>query len=78
MISTINITFTGTLKQGITNTDITNFLKEFIFSPTTYLFESEPQCSFQKGNEDVINIKDTVIRLSIAVILPLMVFISFE
>jgi hypothetical protein len=58
MSSIINITFTGTLKSDYSETDVTNFLKSFIFFPTSYLFESESQSSFQFDNKDVINITD--------------------
>jgi hypothetical protein len=61
MNSKINITFTGTLKSDITETDVTNFLKSFIFFQTSYLFKSEHKSSFLVDNGDVIHINDTII-----------------
>jgi hypothetical protein len=61
MNSTINITFAGTLKSDITENDVSNVLKSFIFFQTSYLFEHEPKSSFQVDNGDVIPLNDTII-----------------
>jgi hypothetical protein len=64
MISNINNTFTGILKHGITEIDVTNILKAIIFNEYSYLFESEPQNSFQMNNGNVIPINYTVISVN--------------
>jgi hypothetical protein len=51
------------LKQGITETDINNFTKALTFFQSKYIFESEPQSSFQIDNGDAISIKDTIISV---------------
>ena len=61
MTTTINISFTGILKSDITESDMINFMKSFIFFQSSYLFESEPKSSIQVDDGDVINITDTII-----------------
>jgi hypothetical protein len=61
MNSKINISFTGIFKSDITESDMINFIKSFIFFQSSYLFESEPKSSIQINNEKVVDITDTII-----------------
>ena len=61
MTTTINISFTGNIKSDITESDMINFMKSFIFFQSSYIFESEPKSSIQVDDGDVINITDTII-----------------
>jgi hypothetical protein len=69
MSSIINITFTGTLKQGITGTlkqgiletDVINILKAFNFYYSSYIFEPGVKSFYQIDNRDVIPVNDTKI-----------------
>jgi hypothetical protein len=70
MVSTIIPTFTGIFKKDLTENDFSNALKLFALNYSCYLFESEPQVSYQINNGDVIPIPINDSKISVTSLIP--------
>jgi hypothetical protein len=66
----IKVDLAGILKQGFEEIGVSNILKIFTLNYSSYLFESEPQVSFQVDNGDVIPFLITDTRISVKSLIP--------
>jgi hypothetical protein len=70
MVSTFIPTFTAIFKKDITENDFSNALKLFVLNYSSYLFESEPQVSFQIDNGNIIPVNINNTKISVKSLIP--------